>query len=763
MAIDLFKHNCDAYHSAVAMLEKTGKAAVVHPTGTGKSFIGFKLCEDNPDKRICWLSPSEYIFKTQLDNLRRCSDGYVPDNIIFFTYAKLMNIGEEELMQIQPDYIILDEFHRCGAKMWGGGVDTLLQTYPDTPILGLSATAVRYLDNQRNMADELFDGCVASNMTLGEAVVKGILAPPKYVLAVFAYEKQLKRYEHRVRSAKNKAVRDEGQKYLDALRRTLEMSEGIDEIFEKHITDRSGKYLVFCADYDHMCSMVELAREWFKNIDNEPHIYKAYSDDPETDASFAAFKKDTSKHIKLLFCIDMLNEGVHVDDISGVILLRPTVSPIVYKQQIGRALAAGRNESAVIFDIVLNIDNLYSIDAIEEEMQIATSYYRSLGCEDDIVNEHFKITDEVRDCRELFDRLNDTLGASWDLMYEAAKRYFDENGNLDVPKRYVTSEGYTLGSWLATQRLVHEGKVRGKLTDEQTAKLEAIGFSWKSVKDMAWERYYSAACKYYAEHGDLVVNIAEKDYCGVDLGSWIANLRSYRKNGIKTAYLTPERVEALEKIGMVWSAVDYLWERNFQSALRYHREYGDLDVPAAYTDEDGIRLGAWIYSLRAAMKDQNNRAKLTEEQKRRLDELGMLWGNKQDIIWQKNYAAVCAYKKANGHLNIPVAYETPEGLRIGRWLRLQRETYEKGTLAPERKQKLDLIGMNWKSTDQWEEKYLLVKDYYNEHGHTNIPSDYVCGGVWLYRWLYEQRKRLNGKSDKKLTPRQTKMLMAIGV
>ncbi|MBQ3182944.1 MAG: Helicase associated domain protein [Clostridia bacterium] len=763
MAIDLFKHNCDAYYSAVAMLEKTGKAAVVHPTGTGKSFIGFKLCEDNPDKRICWLSPSEYIFKTQLENLRKCSDGYIPDNIIFFTYAKLMNIGEEELIQIQPDYIILDEFHRCGAKMWGGGVDTLLQSYPDTPILGLSATAVRYLDNQRNMADELFDGCVASNMTLGEAVVKGILAPPKYVLAVFAYEKQLKRYEHRVRSAKNKAVRDEGQKYLDALRRTLEKSEGIDAIFDKHITDRSGKYLVFCADYDHMCSMVELAREWFKNIDNEPHIYKAYSDDPETDASFAAFKKDTSKHIKLLFCIDMLNEGVHVDDISGVILLRPTVSPIVYKQQIGRALAAGRNESAVIFDIVLNIDNLYSIDAIEEEMQIATSYYRSLGCEDDIVNEHFRITDEVRDCRELFDRLNDTLGASWELMYRCAEDYYRENGNIDVPKRYVTAEGYTLGSWIATQRLVYQGKVNGRLSKEQISALEAIGMRWESVKDLAWERYYSAACAYFRNHGDLLVNITENNYCGVALGPWIANLRSYRKNGIKTAYLTPERIEALDRIGMVWSVVDYLWERNYSACVRFHSKHGHLDVPATYVDDEGIRLGSWIFSLRAARANKNKRATLTDAQINRLDSLGMLWGNKQDIVWQKNYAAVCTYKRANGHLNIPVAYETAEGLRIGRWLRLQREMYEKGTLIPERKQMLDLIGMNWKSTDQWEEKYLLVKDYYNEHGHTNIPSDYVCGGVWLYRWLYEQRKRLDGKGGKMLSVDQQAKLAGIGV
>lgn len=184
--IELFEHNKTAYDSAVSMLSDTGKAAIIHPTGTGKSFIGFKLCEDHPDKTICWLSPSEYIFKTQLENLAKVSNGYVPRNVRFFTYAKLMLLSDAEISEIAPDFIILDEFHRCGAQEWGKGALNLLKSYPGVPILGLSATNIRYLDNQRDMADELFDGNIASEMTLGEAIVRGILAAPKYVLSVFS-------------------------------------------------------------------------------------------------------------------------------------------------------------------------------------------------------------------------------------------------------------------------------------------------------------------------------------------------------------------------------------------------------------------------------------------------------------------------------------------------------------------------------------------------------------------------------------------------
>ena len=55
MGIVLFEHNQTAYNAAVSMLKLTGRAAVIHPTGTGKSFLGFQLCEENRDKKICWI------------------------------------------------------------------------------------------------------------------------------------------------------------------------------------------------------------------------------------------------------------------------------------------------------------------------------------------------------------------------------------------------------------------------------------------------------------------------------------------------------------------------------------------------------------------------------------------------------------------------------------------------------------------------------------------------------------------------------------
>ena len=764
MSIKLFEHNQSAFDSVLDMLSETGKAAVVHPTGTGKSYIGFKLCEQFYDKKVCWLSPSEYIYNTQLENLKRDSNGWQPENIIFFTYAKLMLLTDAELSEIRPDYIILDEFHRCGAEMWGEGVDRLLTMYPDVPILGLSATAIRYLDNQRNMADELFDGNIASEMTLGEAIVRGILNPPKYVMSVFAYQEDYKRLKRRVRGVKNKAVRDSAERYLEALRRALENADGLDKIFDKHMTDRNGKYIVFCSNIEHLREMRGKVGEWFGKVDSKPHIYTAYSEDPTTNKEFIDFKNDNSDHLKLLFAIDMLNEGIHVDDISGVILFRPTVSPIIYKQQIGRALAAGKNNVPVIFDIVNNIENLYSIGTIQQEMQVAISYYRSLGEDSMIVNDRFEVIDEVREAKELFDQLNDALTASWDVMYHYAVKYYKTYGNLEVPRRYKTDDGYSLGNWIFTQRKVYAGESYGNLSEDRIQKLESIGMVWNSVRDLSWQRYNTAAQEYYTANGDLKVPATYVTDSGVCLGSWISNLRTYRKNGSQQSYLTPDRIAQLDAIGMIWDVHDYTWQRNYTAALEYYRIHGSLKMPKGYVTEDGIRLHLWLQNMRAAYRRHDKSYHLSDEQIRLLSELGMVWQNNHDAAWEKGYAHAKAYYDNNGNLDVPTSFKSDDGFKLGGWISNQREKYTTGTMKKERLDRLNAIGMIWQRPDPWEERFALAERYYREHGDLEIPSQYTVNGIWLSKWLDEQRQIKNGRrKGKSLTDEQIARLDSIGM
>ena len=765
MSLQLFEHNQTAFEEALAMLEETGKAAVVHPTGTGKSYIGFKLCEQFPDKAVCWLSPSEYIYKTQLENLKEDSDGWQPENVKFFTYAKLMLMSDAELEEIKPDYIILDEFHRCGAEMWGEGVNRLLDMYPDVPLLGLTATAIRYLDNQRNMADELFDGNIASEMTLGEAIVRGILNPPKYVMSVFAYQEDYDRLKRRVHRAKSKAVRDKAEQYLEALRRALELADGMDVIFEKHITDRTGKYIVFCSNIDHLREMQSNVAAWFSKIDKEPHIYTAYSLDSATEKEFEDFKKDESNHLKLLFCIDMLNEGVHVENISGVILFRPTVSPIIYKQQIGRALSASKTKDPIIFDIVNNIENLASIDTIQKEMRIAISYYRERGESDYIVNEHFTVIDEVREAKELFDSLNDCLTASWDIFFSCAEQYFLEHGNLEVPRRYKTVDGYSLGNWIFTQRRVYAGEQYGSLSEERIKKLESIGMVWDSTRDLNWQRSYSAAKAYFEANGNLQVPINYVTDDGIRLGAWISNLRTYRKNDNHKSLLTEDRLKQLEAIGMIWDVPDYLWQQNYNALLAFYRTHGNIDVPKDYVTEDGIRLYQWLLNVKQAYRRNDGKGySLTKSQIQQLEELGIEWRTKSEILFETGLSHAQDYFNEYGNLDVPFSYKSFEGYKLGDWLANQREKYAAGKMDSDRIEKLNQLHMIWKKPDSWEERFELAKAYYSDYGDLEIPSQYTVNGIWLSKWVDEQRQIRNGKrKGKSLTEEQISKLDSIGM
>ncbi|MCD7885009.1 MAG: Helicase associated domain protein [Lachnospiraceae bacterium] len=812
MEITLFDHNQTAYDAAVEMMQQTGKAAVIHPTGTGKSFIAFRLCADHPDQHILWLSPSEYIFKTQLENLKAAAGDEELNNITFCTYAKLMLMDDAEIAGIckcnavdarssaelaglcedsteivqssaeiagicessaesaricqdgaaessayaknnsqnttclinavealsAPSYIILDEFHRCGAKCWGRGVQRLLAAFPEVPILGLSATNIRYLDNQRDMADELFDGNVASQMSLGEAIVRGILNPPKYVLSVYSWKKDLVKYEKRISQCRSKLVRDECDRYLEELRRTLEMADGLDVIFDKHMSNRTGKYIVFCSSKEHMDEMLEHL-DWFAKVDPHPHVYSLYSNDPGADREFDNFRNDNdSTHLRLLYCIDALNEGIHVEGISGVILLRPTVSPVVYKQQIGRALSASRSGASDIFDIVSNIEALWSIDSVEEEMQLMTSYYRSLGEDELIVNEHFRILDELQDCRRLFAKLNDTLTASWDLMFAQAKAFYEENGNLEVPCRYITADGYALGNWIANQRRIRKGQLPGTLTEERIRRLDSIGMVWEAAADLKWERYYAAAKRYREKHGDLNAPAMYVDEEGVALGAWLSDIRALKNAGGHQTFLTPERIQKLDELGMTWDMLDYFWERNYAAAANYYREHRDLNVPAGYVTEEGIRLGTWIYRIRALRAGTAKGTPPTEEQIKRLDAIGMVWKDLHDDKWEKGYQAAAAYQKEHGTLQVPASYVADNGCKLGVWIQRQRCQYKKGKLTAARIQRLNTISSNWQA-DAWESKLALVKAWYQEKGTLYIPRDTVVDGVWLGAWLKRQQ------------------------
>lgn len=415
MGIELYKHNKEAYDKIEKMFESEDKVAIVHATGTGKSFISLKWLYENRDKRCLFLAPT-YEIIDQLEQHIKSQGLSVSDfpNLKCAIYPNFSRLSTDEINNLHFDNIVLDEFHRCGAQEWGRSINTLLNNNPNAKVLGITATPIRYLDDNRNMAEELFHGNIASEISLTDAISSGILPMPTYISAVYSFKEDMDRIQAKINRFENPEYKEVFQKKLDEARRMLENAKGLPEIFEKHIPNKSGKYIVFCRDYEHMQKMIAESKQWFSKVNPNVDIYSVYSEQGRENnkQNVSSFESSTNDHIKLLFSIEMLNEGVHVEDVDGVIMLRPTISPIIYFQQLGRALSVGHNAHPIVFDIVNNINCHKSIYEVHEEVKkkvLSNHNGNTQNGIDEIDLEEFKIIDELKQFSDFLDMLDSSL------------------------------------------------------------------------------------------------------------------------------------------------------------------------------------------------------------------------------------------------------------------------------------------------------------------------------------------------------------------
>ena len=307
-------------------MQDGNKVAVVHPTGTGKTYIALKWVEKSEGKTI-YVAPTNYILKQVQETIEqaRASEQLSEEEyrrykeVKYITYNSLM-----ELSKLDSGYqnIILDEFHRCGAPEWGKGVNRLLEKSPNAKIIGLSATPLRAVD-KKDMADELFEGQIASEMTLEEAVAEGIIQAPIYINGIYALNEVVLQAQAKISRIEDKKAKQEIEKKINEAKRQLEKAEGLEEIFEKYARKTDGKYIVFCSDIKDMHKKMQEAEKWFSKVGKTKLYEISYrKSEQSNEDTLTRFRNEKDETIHLLFSVDKLNEGIHVDGIDGVIMLR---------------------------------------------------------------------------------------------------------------------------------------------------------------------------------------------------------------------------------------------------------------------------------------------------------------------------------------------------------------------------------------------------------------------------------------------------------
>lgn len=171
--IELLEHNVETYQNLCKEMEKHNKVALIQATGTGKSYIISKYIE-------------EHCYNALI---------LVPANAIGDQWQKLLPDVEVKTYQAMAkgidgeyDFIVADEMHHLGSDVWGQKFIEYFMQNPEQKVIGATATEIRYLDNARDMVEEIFDGIAVRGVDLATAIDKGILPTFKYITSYLGTE-----------------------------------------------------------------------------------------------------------------------------------------------------------------------------------------------------------------------------------------------------------------------------------------------------------------------------------------------------------------------------------------------------------------------------------------------------------------------------------------------------------------------------------------------------------------------------------------------
>ena len=324
-------------------------------------------------------------------------------------------------------------------------------------------------------------------------------------------------------------------------------------------------------------------------------------------------------------------------------------------------------------------------------------------------------------------RLVEQTTASWEFWFGLLEKFVEAEGNSRVPQTYRAVDGFRLGLWVNTQRIRYRNKA---LEADRIERLSEIpDWSWHA-RESKWEEGFRYLTEFARKNGHARV---PPNYVvdGFKLGMWNANQRN------RWEILGAERQRRLKELpGWSEAPQNAKWEEGFRRLLDYVKENGTAAVPRPYVVE-GYPLGAWVMTKRQEFK----KGTLSPERRQLLQELPGWAEDAQDAKWEEGFRHLIEYVKENGHACPPQGWVS-NGYRLGAWIRQQRGYFAKGTLDPERRDRLDkLPGWEWEPHKaKWEQGFRRLQQYVDQHGDAQVEAKYTTAdGYRLGAWVAKQR------------------------
>ncbi|MDK9790632.1 Helicase associated domain protein [Vibrio sp. D431a] len=659
-SIELKNHNSITAKKVVKAFKTSNFVSVVQPTGTGKRYVASRLiCEAYENDKTLFLAPNNHILNQM--------ESTIPwqENVLYSTYAGL---NESLIQGAKFDLIVLDEFHRAGASTWRNSVDRLIEHNKSAKILGTTATPIRYLDQARDMVDELFKGNCVSTITLAESMAKGIINTPKYVIGINNFE-----------SFTQKLKNEDAKKKL---RLSWQNTGDVAAILNKHLKQLSGKYIVFCEDINHLNDSKAHLMNWFNEASRkrgeftkvnlfEVHSSQSLAQNRKTISKFESI--GNSSDVNIILAVNMLNEGLHVKGLDRAILLRKTISPIIFLQQIGRVLSADTSKSPVIFDFVSNMDSLKGVYNLVSETESESKRYNSIRSLHGLtpVECGFRLYDETKDIVEELKRLCIRNG-SFESSVELLTKYIVNTGN----KRTIihnTECGIDLGRFVSRTR---RRFLKGELSPEQKALFESSG----AILDV-WLDDLKQVLEYCKNNEGIPPNKNVYGANGLNLGGWYKNNLNHLKSGSLKEY----QAELLKKHGFDKSITEIKFDKKLKLAIAQKNKHG---INSKSVTPCGIHIGKWLREQRTLY----SKGKLTKE-KWDLITSNNLIALTQNELWEQKCKSLKEFIQEHGHNKVPANFTTKDGQKLGGWLRDNKRKMKNGVLKKSRALDLQSYGI----------------------------------------------------------------------
>lgn len=352
------------YEDVVEKLKKYHVCNLVRPTGFGKTRIFLRLGSGDIYDKVVFVYPRDIIGDYFKGDYKKLEGDFEKSGIVLYSYQKLTRMYGMGLLKLLKDRLpertlfIFDESHFVGAQEFLKCYRQLRELFPEGYFLGGTATSFR-TGEMFSVTDVAFEGVSCFRYTLNDCIRDGIFEKVIYRSAKIDMNEKLQEYVLSL----NKDITDEELQYLNEdilrlvkLNNVPDVIKGtIEYAYDKECPDYM-KYIVFFPNRNVLYEKAEDVVSWFQEafpdyiIDRTDVV--SWIEDKKKNLYKIQHLEEVSGKIDLIFCIDMLSYGYHVDNLTSVVLMRPTDSDIVYWQQVGRVFSAYSKRKPIIIDLV---------------------------------------------------------------------------------------------------------------------------------------------------------------------------------------------------------------------------------------------------------------------------------------------------------------------------------------------------------------------------------------------------------------------------